>query len=689
MPRDRTYAVMTVVCAAMITAAPAQAGLQDGGTAGEKTVASAPQGSEALRYAAARIGYRFLTPGGTAAAASPYTLLSPGVMGGIAAGNLEGDLKISTAATVLNQDDYHAELLTDYQGRYRLHLESEALRHNLPAELLPPGEAGSYLSKDHGPGASYGIRSTTSQANGRIRLGNLPFHLELGYWQMDREGQEQLRFSDYYFGAPNSIIQSDLRRIDSTTREGLAGFDAMLGPLGIAYEFRVRDFSSNAPLPRHPFAVTAGGALIPGSQTHDTTPGSRVMSHTFKAYSDMSGGLSGSASYNLTERDNRGDGGDARPSSAPSTAVHSAAGDLSYTPLRELTLALKYRHQEIDRQSPATVIYPFIQTPAAGPVPGVFTPVTGQLLVRPSSSSVRDSIAASAIYRPDSRASLRLEYRAELESRDRLPDPQSPGSPVTAGGDSRQTHTGKAEFSWRPRSGVRLNGSYAYSMCDNPATVAAFTEQHDGRISLSYTARGAWGATAFYRVRQESADSTVTTSSTLTSYRLPRESRSSSSSASVWLSPLPRLTLTTSYAYQETSTEQTFLFSASPAPGNGSPNVATDYAVSAHIYGIDAVYALSETFDVALAFQQILSRSRFFVPERPYPLSTAGTSNTSGITALTSSEATETGVTTRFDWHISRSADLTVDYSYRQISSEGPLPDGTLHATMLSLLVRW
>ena len=652
----------------------------DGETAGGHAAPAAASGEADGHHAVLRFGYRLLTPSGAAGAAEPYTLLTPGIMGGLAAGRSSGDNRFSAAATVIGSDDYHAEATASLQGRYRLHLESEALNHNLPGEVMPSGAVGVYRSLENGA-PPYALRTTTSQAVGRARLGELPVHLELGYWQLHRSGTDQLRFSDHYSNDPASTVISAVRRLDGIAREGQLALDAQLGSLGLAYDLRLRDFVNDAPVSRHQYAVTAAGALTPALQAHDVTPGSRVVSHTVKAYSDMSGGLSAAGSYSITTRENNGSGGDAHPSSSPADTLQSVAGDLNYTPFRELTLALKYRHLDIGRERPATVSYPFAQLPDAA----VATATPGVLAVRPAVTTARDQLSATALYRPSTRASLRLEYRAELESRERLPDPKNPASPSAAGSDSRQTHGGSAVFTWHPHNGIRLSGSYGYQACDNPATSASFSERHDGRLSLSYSSRGVWGATAGFQLRQEQGDSV------LAAYRLPRDSRSGSASASFWATPLARLTVSSSYAYQRAVTDQSLLLAGNPVPGS-DPAIAARYLADSHVYGIDAVYAMSETLDLMLSFQQVFSRSLFELPERDYPLLSdlpSSPSGTAGITGLSRTITAETGGAARLDWHAARMIDVTLDYTCRVIRGTLSSGDGSLHATMLSLMARW
>ena len=635
------------------------------------------QPAKTVNSASVAAGYRFITPDGATAAAAPFEHLKSGSIGSFSAATLGSDLKLKVDGTFIHEDDYQSELAFDYGGFVRLQASSEALWHNLLREQVDPGSLIGLNELD--AGRTYGIRTTTTQARTRIKLGNNPFHLNLGYWELRREGKDQLQFSDH--SRPVGTIITEVNRVDRVTREGSLGMDAHLGFVDISYGFRIRDFSNRAEDPRYDYQFG-----IQGLQAHDTIPDSRVTSHTIKLFSDMSGGLVGSAVYTLTERENRGGHGEAAPSTRPSDIIHLAAGDISYTPSKRYSVALKYRHQEIDRTTPTSLLYPFIEDP---------------LTVHPAPSTFRDVVTASAIFRPYPKMIYRLEYIAELESRDNILDAQSPDIP--AGGvhsDSRLTHTGKTSFYWRPTNGVKVNASYSYAVCDNPAYRASFSDRHVGKLLLTYADAGKWGVTSSYLVQHEIGESSawvlppsslvVSTGNVASLHALPRRSRSNSANASLWFSPLERLTITTSYSFLQSKIEQTSLLT------NISRNAlaATRYLSTSHMYGIDANYAATEQLDLSLALQQVFSKENYHVP----PISPFTATNNSGevthysstgITGLSRLDTTETGLSARADGRVTSHLGCVLDYSFRVYDSGYEIYDGSVHTTMVFLKARW
>jgi len=634
---------------------------------------------EPYRHTALYAGYRFITPDGPAAAASPYGRLRSGVAGGFSAVTLDSDLKLSVDSAFLHEDDYHTELFFDYRGLLRFHAESQALWSNLLREQVTPG---TLTHQNREEDREYGNRTAMTQVDTRIKLGNRPLHLNLGYWELSREGYRQQRFSDHYFGTAANTLITDSIRIDQITREGSLGADAHLGIFDLSYGFRIRDFANQAADSRYPFSASTG-------DRHSVTPDSRATSHTVKLFTDLSGGLVGSASYNLTQRENNGGQGDAIPSQHPSDLIQTITGDFSYTPSKRHFFALKYRHREIDRTTPTTLTYPYSQI--IPPPTGIYTANPGELLIRPSSSSTRDSLTFSATFRPGPKVIYRLEYKAELEERNNIRNAQAvPGSPTEIHSDSRQTHTGTATFYWKPVKGGKLNATYSYATCNNPAYAASFSDRHTGKLLATYTNSARWGLAANYIAQFDSSTHSASTvaPATVSAYNLPRESRSHSANASVWFSPLDRLTITTHYSYLDTDTDQSTLFVA--LINDPDPLVVTNYHSASHVYGISSTYAVSDPLDISLAFQQVRSRASYSAADRNVVLAgVPGTFNTSGIGNFSKLATIETGLSARADWRINQLLGCSLDYSLRRYDSDGGPYDGSVHSTTVLLKARW
>ncbi|MFH1029329.1 MAG: hypothetical protein V1791_15120 [Pseudomonadota bacterium] len=615
---------------------------------------------DGYQHAAAYAGYRFVSPVDNPAVAAPYLRLKSGVSGGFSVGTVGSDLKLLAETQFLHADDYNAGLVLDYSGLYRLKIQSTSLWHNL--ERTPPVSIASVTARELDSGSSYGARAVITRADNRIKLGNNPIHLNINYWQLTREGTTQLRFSDYSFdGNPNSSATGSIP-VDSVTREGSIGLDAHLGPVNAAYLFTIRDFSNQAPENRYQFAAR-------DTLAHDVINDSRLVSHTFKLFSDLSGGLTTSALYSISRHETGTDRGDARPSSAPTATSQTAAGDVSYTPFKELLLAVKYRRLQIDRESPATLYSPLSVPPSAT-----------SLSVRPSSSKVKDTLVVSASYRPRLKVVYRFEYRAELESRDDLRDLQS-SVPNATKSDSRQTHTGKATFIWKPLDGVKLNASYSYAETDNPAYQSSFSERHTGQALISYTDGGRWGMTASYLGRFEKGESSYEQTV------LPVESLSSSVNGSTWFSPMQRVTINAGYSFQQLHAEQASIYTYFGENEIELPiRTYGSYSSTAHVLSLDTVVALTRILDLSLALQQTFSDVSFSSSDDS---SNSTKYSAAGIGDQTRLVSTATSLTSRADMRLSKHLGCSLGYSFRMLNTGQPSMDGAAHETLLALTGRW
>jgi len=364
-------------------------------------------------------GYRFISPDGATALANPYGVNRSGASGGFVAAMMGHELKLRADGQFLHPDDYQSELFLDYVGMVRLELEGRSLHHNLLRSPLPepftiPNPTAPnwihYSSSPSPSDAELGVTSRQERADLRVRFGNFPGHLSLGYWRFAQEGFDQLVASDFDWTPPAtsaSYTFSDItRRIEQETHQGQIGLDANLGPVGLAYSFRIRDFSSSAPLINLPFTVA-----VPTE--------SRVTAHTVKLFSNLSGGLTAAAAYSITQRENTSQRNDLAYAGRPRDTIQQFSGDLAYTPLRQLTMAFKYRHHELDRETPATIY-------------------SGTTAVRPGTSSVRDSLSLTSVWRPDRQLTLRGEYRADLISRDNVWSPLTATTSQTVSDESNQ-----------------------------------------------------------------------------------------------------------------------------------------------------------------------------------------------------------------------------------------------------------
>jgi hypothetical protein len=605
-------------------------------------------------------GYRFSSPDRSSDRANPFGVNRSGATSRFAASLLDTNLKVAADGLFLHPDDYQTELLFDYGGILRAEIESRSLYHNLVRRELFPSftstaaSGATYNTVPSTDSSKIGIRSQMDRMDTRVRFGHYPAHLSLGYWRFDQTGKTQIIVAD--FERPNLVntFYDITRRIDQVTHEGNIGLDANLELLNLAYNFRIRDFSSSAAPVAAPFAIS-----VPSD--------SRVTSHNIRLYSNMSGGLTTSASYNLTQRENTSNRPDQSVSSQPRDTIQQITGNISYTPASDVTITLKYRHHEIDRETPAQVTSIYTTIPTSSVSPGI--------------SSVKDTLILSSLWRLAPQLTIKGDYQAELTSRSNVLLDNA-----VRGDDRQQIHSANLGIIWRPDRFTRLNATYRYDHNDTPSSYADFSDRHSGNLLFNWNSLKQWGFNLHYRaVADQTERTTATTVAPITSIATPRNSINQSAGGSVWFSPAPRLVVTTSYSCMAIDAQQAMLFSTATA----SSLTATNYSSIGHLYGVDAVFAATDQIDLSLSLQQVRSRAIFDVPSQSFVISAPTVSTTTGIGSYNRLVSTESSISSRVDWRFNKTFGAALDYRYSAYRADDAQYNGDLHVTTVTLTARW
>lgn len=633
-------------------------------------------------------GYRFFSVNRNGGNAAQYEYLHSNPVFYSRMNYLDSDTRVSVEGGYLNEKDYNGELTYDYKGIYRFKFWTESLFHNTGHDQLfkPDFNLGgkTYSADDPLPGNLYGVRVEQDLAQLRYKPERFPFHLNLGYWRLIREGTTQMIFADHSFENPSNTVFSKTRVVNRETQEGQVGFDAHMGYFDLIYDFRVREFRDHATVPRDNFSPSlnpivtmprAGGML-----EHNDTPDSRFISNKIGLHTSMSGGLVGAVSYNLGKRENLVNLVDVRGADQTYAITHNVAGDLSYTPCGYFSFALKYRHLEVDRHAPPAINY----TPA----------ITPRVGVRPAVNTDKDTITASFTYKPVKLVTLKGEYRGEFLSRDNLDSWVNIGRVASLNyPEHSDTHSGILSLISRPFKGMRINAQYSYTAADKPAYASSYEEKHEGSFKLSYNATNRWGLSANSRISRENSDHLsvttvvpdpaipVTTANT-TTYQMPKNRRVANSTLSVWVVPFNKFTVTGSYGLLRSSSDQAVLF-ASILPGSAT---MANYSQQAQVYGLTSIYHIDEKFDISLALQQVQS----FAECDPRFIAVGPTNNTLGIKQLTQIKTVESTISTRADYQFTKNLSGSLEYSFSDYADKiTSLFNGTVNSVMIHLAAKW
>jgi len=636
------------------------------------------------------LGYNFVFRDGYGGRAMEYGWLKSSRSGGLFYRHMEKDSNLEMDGFFLNENDYHGDLLLDYRGDYRLHLRTESLYHNLDRELLfsPDFQTGrsdaptpaDYLAVQD-PARDYGVSVVQDRADFRYRLHNYPLHVNLGYWRHLKEGTIQQRFADASFEGPLNTVRAEARSIDRQTQQGRLGLDAHLGPVDVIYEMKFREFEDRLPTPVALFEARndIGGnpESAGGLQQHNEDPDSRFVSHTLKLHTSLTGGIVGSGSYSIEQRENLSRLTDTTGARHARVYLQSGAGDFVYTPGKQYSFALKYRRQELDHGNRAALISSNFVDPVQS--------------VKPPMDTTKDVVMATVSYKPRLNLSLVGEYRGEFLKRTRVSELPSPATWVLPGNSA--THTGSLALFYRPIKGMRTSANYSYATTDHPSYGASPRQRHEGKLLATYTRSNFWGATVHAIIRRESNDKVEhflvnfpLEPLTYTPYPLrSRERRTENSNLGIWFVPLPRLTVGGNYAYLRSRVDQPVLFTTLVT---GS-EAASEFSSRSHVYGVNASYSFDEKLDLSIMLQQARSDSAF----KPVPTTfTVFPGDTSAIQQISEQETVLSSLSARGEYRFNRVLSTTLQYSisdYNEKNTAYSAYNGTVHLVVAGVAAKW
>ena len=645
-----------------------------------------------LELKGGRLGYNQTSVAGYGGRASEYGFLHSSASGELFYRTLKKEGNFELEGDYLNEHDYRGDLLIDYKGDYRLHLRTESLYHNLDRELLfspnflagradLPAPATALYQAQQDPAQNYGVSVTQDLAEFRYRLHNFPLHVNLGYWRLVKEGTVQQRFADTAFEGATNTIFAQARGVQHQTQEGHLGMDAHLGWLDIIYDFRVRVFRDQMAIPTASFAPRSdflgNPQVLGGVQQHNEDPDSRFFSHTVKLHTSLAGGVVGSGSYSIDQRENLSRLTDTSGVKHTGVNLQNVAGDFVYTPCKEFSLALKYRRQQLDNTD-------------RGTVSNINFAVPGQV-VKPPVDSTKDVAIATLSFKPRKELTLVGEYRGEVLTRDHVAG--SPSLSAWALPEDSATQKGSLAVLYHPSKGMRITGKYSYETTDHPSYGNSFQQKHEGQLLATYTA-AKWGATANLTARREWNDQIEhflvdapfsDPASYTASSPLSRDRATENANLGVWFTPLQRVTLSANYAYLHSRVEQGVLFTG---VASGSQDTA-DFTTHSQVYGVNATCAATEKLDLSLMLQQIRSASAFTPQETSF---TTVPGDTSGIREITRQDTVISSASARGEYRFTRLWSGSLEYTLQDYNEKNPVYsayNGTVHAVVAYLTAKW
>ncbi|MCK5504807.1 MAG: MtrB/PioB family outer membrane beta-barrel protein, partial [Thermodesulfovibrionia bacterium] len=363
----------------------------------------------------------------------------------------------------VNKEDYFGEIRYAYSDLVTFRWLNNSYFHNLEnirLQSFDPLTSSPDADGTQDAGRDYGIGVGQNKINLVVKAPNFPLHTYFSGFYMAKDGDAQQRNLGGSGWFNNMLLYSQGRSVDNVTSIYKIGANSHLGLVEVDFAHIEKRFSVDSD-PAMVETYTASGFRPAGDYAHSLTPELEGSGNILKIHSSYTGKWVGSATLLQNERENNYSGAESE--------MIVGTGSVRWSPLTSLTLALNYRHRDLDNESPATVTVTNLDPP---PV------CSDTYAVRQPISSNSDTLSLSGRYKPVKGLTFRGKYVFQKIDR-------------TNGGawnltDSTTKNTITLVADSRLHSKVLFNIKYAYQNISDPAYNTDPEHSHTGRIDLTW-----------------------------------------------------------------------------------------------------------------------------------------------------------------------------------------------------------
>lgn len=320
------------------------------------------------------------------------------------------------------------------------------------------GEPPGLIYSDRNTGDDYHIDFINNQLSLRLKTPDFPFHTFLSHRHVEQDGKTQQRFLLGDFDQVNKVSES--RDIDWTSNALKLGANSHVGPVEIEYSYDQSRFDPGSNSILYDFYPASVDLSRPADiYPHNVVPETESSAHTIKMHSSYTGGIVTAATLsNLYQKNNY---------SLTESTTWKGAFDVSWIPDPVVGLFFKYRHRNVNKDTPDTVTL-------TGPSN------TSIYSVRQGISYDKDVFSLSTRYRPANILSLYATYefchfdRKDVDEWVVLPG-QSTIHTITLTADAK------------PINKVKVKASYEHKNYSDPAYNSTPDNSDKLRLTSTYT----------------------------------------------------------------------------------------------------------------------------------------------------------------------------------------------------------
>ncbi len=563
---------------------------------------------------------------------------------------------------ILNEKDYDADISYAYSDVVLFRFQNTTLFHNLDNIRLSSGSVNSV----DGPGEHYGIKSSMNNFVLRLKAPDFPAHFYISGNYFEKNGTRQQISLLGSANFNNRVRTTRERETEWTTKEVTVGVNSLLGPVEVDISHSEKRFS---PGPEHVLFneyASAGATRNAGVYPYSLNPAIKSSANTLKLHTLYSGGLVASATFTKIKKENTESGAKAD--------YFIGSGQVMWMIMPKLTFFLKYRHKDMDIDNPETI---FII--AGIPVCSSTNNSAGtyRCEIRPSISSMTDTVSGILRYRPFGGFTLTGEYSYEDVRRDNYEEWHLP----------RDTERNAVSLSADAKiaKNVKLMAKYTHRNISNPATNNEPEKADEGKVNLSWMPLLELNASLGYDIAKGKSDDLHIPDSS--GNRVPSADRSNMKrqrlTANLSYLLLKDVSLTFTYAYIDNKVEQDLVYNN--ATGAPLTDHSIPYKEVANNYSFDAAYMPKSNFLLNAGVSHTNSKGNF------YPSDLLGQS---GINSFSSIKIRETVFSVLGKYTVRKIFDIGVQYRYSRFEDvldhpDDDVNDGKAHAVLLTLRKEW
>jgi opacity protein-like surface antigen len=540
---------------------------------------------------------------------------------------------------IQNEKDYWTEMNYAYRDLLMFNVLSRSLYHNLDHYSLGQDDPAtpSPSTVDFNPFDKYGMQDAMLTGLVRFKTPDFPFHVYLEAKSWEKHGTVQQRFLRSFSGGYNKASQSRKRDLETTEAKGT--INSHVGPVEVEYSHTQKKFKDTQDKVLYDTTTV--------TYDHNLIPNLESSVDTIKVHTSHTGRISASATYSSGDKKNT--------DSSTRADFTNAAADFTWIPTKDVTASVKYRHHEVDEDTPAAVSDALVS-----PTP---------LPVRQAISSKKDALSGMVRYRATQKLIVRAEYLMDKLSRDN----------ATAWGLDQDItkNTVRLGFTYRVTNRIQFRGDATYQTADVPAnsidpTYPDKTESARGWLT--------WVPASWFNAQLSAGMVHEERSNLGAPFAGERKADRSRVLGSVMFLPGKKTAVTPSYAFYQN--KQTGPIAYQDLAGAITSEGGVPYADTAHVASLTVSHAVTDVVLVTAEAAKSWSRGSW---------QNAGVvPGSSGIADYSNLKLDETVLGADVQLRYTKNVGTDFRYQYRNIDDIlDNTQDGTNQVLIATLTYRW